>query len=302
MQLFITGGTGLIGSSLIQELTKKGHRITVLTRNETKARKKLGSEVQFCTSLDQLDSLDGFDAVINLAGEPIIGKRWTKKQKQRLAQSRWSITHQLTGLIKNSVHPPLVFLSGSAVGYYGTQGDTILNEDSTPKEDFLHRVCLQWETLAFEAKHKTRVCVFRTGIVLSRKGGMLPLLLIPFRMGLGAILGNGRQYISWIHINDMIQALIYLLENETTQGVFNFTAPHPVTHKEFSKTLAKSLSRPCFFRIPPFFLRWIMGEQSTMVLDGQRVIPQRLQDEHFTFMFERIDEAFNHLIKKTFKK
>lgn len=297
MQIFITGGTGLIGTTLIPELIKEGYQITVLTRHETKARKKLGSEVRLCTSLDQLDSLDGFDAVINLAGEPIIGKRWTKKQKGKIEKSRWNTTRQLTGLIKKSNNPPHVFLSGSAVGYYGTQGDTILNEDSTPKEDFLHRVCLQWETLALEAKQKTRVCVFRTGIVLSRKGGMLPLLLIPFQLGLGAVLGSGKQYISWIHIDDMVQGIIFLLNTKMAQGVFNFTAPYPVTYKEFSKILAQTLSRPCFFRIPSFLIRWVLGEQSTMILDGQRVIPNKLQNKQFLFIFERVEEAFHHLTR-----
>lgn len=297
MQLFITGGTGLIGSSLIPELKKKGHQITVLTRNKNKARKKLGSEIQYCTSLDYLDSLDGYDGVINLAGEPIIGKRWTKKQKKRIENSRWNTTRRLTQLIKNGNHPPQVFLSGSAVGYYGVHNDTLLNEESTPRNDFLHRVCLEWEQLAFEASKQTRVCVFRTGIVLSRKGGMIPPLLIPFQLGLGAVLGSGKQYLSWIHIQDMVQAIIFLLENKKAQGTFNFTTPYPVTHKEFSKKLAKTLSRPCFFRIPSFLIRWVLGEQSTMVLEGQRVIPQKLLRAQFSFMYEQIDEALYHLIQ-----
>lgn len=296
MRIFITGGTGLVGSNLIKTLQSQGHEISVLTRNIPKALKKLGREVNYISSLDALRSLDGYQAVVNLAGEPIIGKRWTKKQKERLCNSRWSLTCRLTELIKLSEVPPSVFVSGSAVGYYGAQGDGVLTETSDPRENFTFELCKKWEALAIAAhSSKTRVCILRTGIVLSNKGGMLSKLLLPFRLGLGSVMGNGNQYLSWIHFNDMIDGIVYLLGNEETNGVFNFAAPNPVTNKRFSNTFSSVLHRPRIFRIPRFALKMAMGESATMVIDGQRVIPSRLIDADYRFSYENIDDALKDL-------
>lgn len=297
MHIFVTGGTGLIGSTLIFKLLAQGCRITVLTRNVVKAKQKLGDQVNFCTDLKKIETLDGYDAVINLAGEPIIGKRWSKKQKARLCNSRWMITQQLTELIKRSANPPKVFISGSAVGYYGAQGDNLLKEDALPHDEFTHRLCKQWEHLALDAQSlQTRVCILRTGIVLSKKGGMLLTMLLPFRLGLGAILGKGNQYISWIHIDDMIKAIVFLLNTQEAQGLFNITAPNPVTNKRFANVLSTTLYRPRLFRIPPFLLKIVLGEMATMIVDGQRVIPQRLHEFHFRFTFEHFDKSIEDIL------
>ncbi|MBB4037031.1 hypothetical protein GGR21_002945 [Dysgonomonas hofstadii] len=298
MHIFITGGTGLIGSALIRTLLQQGHVITVLTRNQAKAEKKLGTAVRYCTSLESLKSMDKYDAVINLAGEPIAGKRWTKKQKERLCDSRWDITRRLTELIKTGDSPPSVYISGSAIGYYGAQADNLLTEIADSHDEFTYQLCKKWEGLAVAAESpNTRVCISRTGVVLSRKGGMLAMLSMPFKLGLGCVLGKGLQYISWIHIQDMVNGIIYLLNMPEARGVFNFTAPNPVTNKRFANILSSTLYRPQIFKIPSFLIKLVMGESATILLDGQRAIPQHLTDLHYRFTFEHLDEALRNLMK-----
>lgn len=297
MHILITGGTGLIGGVLIHNLLRQGYKITVLTRNTIKAKQKFGDGVEFCETLDFMQTLDGYDAVINLAGEPMIGKRWTDKQREKLCNSRWNITQQLTNLIRNSSSPPKVFISGSAVGYYGAQDDKVLDENASAQDDFTHRLCEKWERLALEAQsERTRVCILRTGIVLSKEGGMLPAMLLPFRLGLGAIFGKGNQYISWIHIQDMVNAIIFLLDMPEAQGAFNMTAPNPVTNKRFANVLSTTIYRPRLFRIPSFLLKMVMGESATMIVEGQRVVPKHLLELHFRFAFEHLNESLKNIM------
>lgn len=298
MRVFVTGGTGLIGRYLIGELLVQGHLITVLTRNIGKAKQKLDNKVSFCENLYEISTLDSYDAVINLAGEPIAGKLWTEKQKERLCKSRWDITSRLAQLINESCNPPYIFISGSAVGYYGAQDSTMLTENSLSHDEFIHQLCRKWESLALLAKSKqTRVCILRTGIVLSKKGGMLSQMLLPFSLGLGSVFGRGNQYISWIHIRDMVAGIIFLLNSSEAGGVFNLTAPYPETNRIFSKKLALVMSRPCVFRLPEFILKTILGEMSTMVLDGQRVFPEKLLKSGFRFQFNTLEEALTDIIK-----
>lgn len=298
MHIFITGGTGLIGRHLAHTLKRQGHDVTVLTRNPVRAMKRLGKDIAFLTSLEAMNSLDKFDVVVNLAGEPIAGKRWTKKQKERLCGSRWNITRKLTELIKAGDNPPKVLISGSAVGYYGAHGDNVLTENSESRDDFTHQLCKKWESLAVAAESpSTRVCILRTGVVLSRSGGMLAIMAYPFRLGLGSVLGKGTQFISWIHIQDMVNAIIYLMDMPEARGVFNLTSPNPVTNKRFANLLSSTMYRPQIFRIPAFLIRLVMGESATMLVDGQRVIPQRLSDIHYRFTFEHLDEALRNLMK-----
>lgn len=298
MRIFITGGTGLVGTALVNTLFRQGHEIMVLSRNPVKAKKKTGDMAKFCTSLQAMKSLDGYDAVINLAGEPIIGKRWTKKQKERLCNSRWDVTRRLTDLIKASDIPPKVFISGSAVGYYGAQDDGVLTESSPAHDEFTYRLCKRWEDLALAAQSDdTRVCISRTGIVLSGNGGMLPVVALPFRWGLGSVLGKGNQYISWIHVQDMVNAIIYLLDMPEAKGIFNLSAPNPVTNKRFSNVLSTTLYRPRLLRMPAFIMKMLMGEAATMIVDGQRVVPNHLLDLHYRFTYEHLDEALAALLK-----
>lgn len=299
MKIFITGGTGLVGSHLIPILIKNGHTIEVLTRNIEKAKATLGNYIKFHDSLEKFISLDGYDVVINLAGEPIAAKRWTAIQKQRLSQSRWLITKKLTQLIKAGENPPHTYISGSAIGYYGNKEDLIITEDTDPHEEFTHKLCKSWEAFAMEAQdEKTRVCLLRTGIVLSSKGGMLSKILPIFKLGLGGIMGSGKQYISWIHIEDMVNIITHLLTHSQIRGPINMVAPRPVTNKEFSKTLAKTLNRPCIFKVPAGIVSLLMGEASTLIIDGQRAIPQKLEQHKYQFKYNEINSALISVLKE----
>lgn len=292
MKILLTGGTGLIGSALYKKLHGQ-HQITVLTRNPNKAYDKLGKDTQTLTSLDKLTDLNDFDAVINLAGEPIADKRWTAQQKQRIEQSRFQITEQLVKLFSNSATPPGVLISGSAMGYYGRQGKTPVTEDKHQVHDeFSHRLCAQWEAIALQAQsEQTRVCLSRTGLVLAKQGGALAKMALPFKLGLGGPIGNGEQMMSWIYLDDMVDALIFLLQQDNAQGPFNLTAPQPVSNNEFSRTLASVLHRPCVFRVPAFVMKGLLGEMADMILTGQAVLPQRLEEAGFEFQHRQLQGA-----------
>lgn len=293
MKILITGGTGLIGSNLIPLL--RPNEIAVYTRNVSMAEQILGHKIHFLSSLSHLSNLNDYQVVINLAGEPIVGKKWTAEQKHKIEQSRWSITEKIVALIKNSEHPPELLISGSAIGFYGPQDDQPIDESfDEPTDDFGHQLCERWEQLAKKAESaKTRVCIVRTGIVLTKRGGALEKMLTPFRLGLGGPIGRGDQYFSWIHLEDMLRGLVHLIDTPSCKGVFNFTAPNPVTNYEFSHALASALKRPCFFKVPEAILRLTMGESADLILYGQRVIPQRLLDSGYQFVFPDINTALD---------
>ncbi|CAG9001682.1 MAG: Epimerase family protein [Candidatus Celerinatantimonas neptuna] len=299
MRILITGGSGFIGCNLIPHLLAHQHHVVVLSRNPLRTFKKLGHQIQVCQDLADFTNFDQFAAVINLAGEPIVSSRWSQAKKNKICQSRWLITQQLCDKILASHQPPHVFLSGSAVGFYGNQYDTILDEQTPPEEgDFANHVCSTWETLALKTQSRTRVCLLRTGLVLGKNGGMFKQLLPVFKAGIGGPLGNGHQYQPWIHIHDMVHAIEYILNNPQCHGPFNLTAPNPVTNNQFSKSFAGKLHRPCLFRMPSFLLKLILGEMSELLLGGQRAIPDKLNKHGFHFMFKHIDEALDDLLKK----
>ena len=295
MRILITGGTGLIGSNLIPKL--KPNDITVVTRNVSQAELILGHKVTLISSLDEFKNLDNFHVVINLAGEPIINKRWSDEQKKVIEHSRWDITEKLISLMKASNDPPSLFVNGSAIGYYGRQGDEIIDEDfDSPNDEFSHQLCERWEFLARKAEsERTRVCIIRTGIVITRRGGALMKMVPPFKFGLGGPMGSGKQYMSWIHLEDMLDGLIHIIDNIECKGVHNFTAPNPVTNAEFSKTLASVLHRPSLLPMPSFALRVIMGEAADLLLYGQRVIPKRLQESGYQFHYPELEHALECL-------
>lgn len=297
MQLLITGGSGLIGRHLIPRLQQLSHQIVVLTRDAERARRALGDGVGYWTSLEDKSSLDGFDGIINLAGAPIADRRWTPARKELLCHSRWTLTEQLARLAANSQTPPAVFLSGSAVGYYGDQGQALVTEDETPHDEFSHRLCARWEALAQVADgERTRVCLLRTGAVLSPDGGMLAKLLPLFRLGLGGPIGSGKQYLPWIHIDDMVNAILYLLDTPLLRGPFNLTSPYPVRNEKFAAVLAQTLNRPGVVRTPGWAVQLLMGEAASLVLGGQRAIPQRLEQAGFGFRFFELEEALENLL------
>lgn len=295
MNILITGGTGLIGKALITAFAD--HPITVLTRSIAKAKTQLPNNLTFIESLDELENFDAFDAVVNLAGEPIIDKRWNPQQKEVICQSRWQITEQLVEKIAASSKPPKVFISGSAVGIYGDQGAQEIDENSPfTSGSFAHRVCDNWEKIALKAQSdQTRVCLVRTGIVLSDKGGAIKKMLPSFQLGLGGSIGSGKQYYPWVHIDDEVQAIIHLLTTDSAQGAFNLTAPNPVTNKAFGQSLAKALHRPSFFNVPACVISLTIGEGAHLLLDSQRVVPSALIKSGYQFRFSDIDAAFAHL-------
>lgn len=290
--ILITGGTGLIGRALIAKLSQQ-HALTVLSRDTKRAKRLLGNELKYITE-SELNSVDEFDAIINLAGEAIADKRWSQAQKDKICQSRWRLTQRLSDLINTATNPPGVFISGSAIGVYGRQGDTVITEAFTDfNDEFTREVCQQWEDIAQTAN--TRVCIMRTGVVLSAEGGALAKMLMPFRLGLGGPIGSGTQFMAWIHIEDMVNAIEHLLDNENTEGVYNFTSPNPNTNHFFSLALARRLERPCVFRVPAFVMKTLMGESSDLILYGQKVVPQRLQEAGFKFAFPILKDALADL-------
>ena len=292
MQIFITGGTGLIGQRLITRLAPE-HHITVLSRSESKARATLPAAVSVTENLDAITNFDDFDVIINLAGEPIADKRWTSQQKHQICQSRWQLTTALVTKINASATPPHTFISGSAIGYYGRQGDKPVTENNTkPHPEFTHEVCQRWEQIAETVKQHCRVCLLRTGVVLAAEGGALEKMRLPFKLGLGGPIGSGEQYMSWIHLDDMVAGICFLMTHSRCSGPFNLTAPQPVTNKAFVSAFANALNRPAFMPLPGFALKVIMGEAADMLLTGQRVIPQKLLDAGFEFKFDSVDQAF----------
>lgn len=301
MKVLLTGGTGFIGSELLKYLTT--HEVVLLTRTPSKAKQRLShtdmGNVSYVSSLEDYHHLNDFDAVINLAGEPIADKRWTKKQKKHICESRWALTEKLVSLIHASTTPPSVFISGSAVGYYGDQQEHPFDETlHVSDHGFTHEVCAKWEQIACRARSDmTRVCLLRTGVVLSPQGGALSKMLPPYRLGLGGPIGNGHQFMPWIHMLDMVRGITYLLETSHAHGEFNLCAPHPVTNKLFSQTLAKTLKRPHLLRTPKWALSLAMGESSVLLFDSIRAKPKKLTELGFHFSYSRIEPALKNLLQ-----
>lgn len=297
MKILITGGTGFIGRRLVAHL-KVAHEVMVLTRQGNRAYELLGHDVSLLDNLDRLDHLNDVDIVINLAGEPIAAGRWSEPRKQLLCNSRWLLTEQLVDLIKLSSRPPRLLLNASAIGWYGRQGNEPLDEGcQQPHDEFTHRLCQRWEQLALQARSpQTRVCILRIGLVLGQDGGALPKLLPPYRFGLGGPMGSGTQMMSWIHVQDLVRALLFLIEHDECDGIFNGTAPQPVSNRLFSQTLASTLHRPHLFFVPAGVLRLLMGEAADLLLTGQHVIPARLQQAGFHFTYPELPQALDNLL------
>ncbi|RJX71650.1 TIGR01777 family protein [Vibrio sinensis] len=301
MKLLLTGGSGFIGRELLKHLTN--YNIVLLTRSPEQARKNLHyadlGNISYINSLDEFDDLNDFDAVINLAGEPIADKRWSPKQKELICNSRWKTTEKIVDLIHASTTPPEVFISGSAVGYYGDQQHHSFDESLHVHNDgFPYTVCAKWEQIALRARsEQTRVCLLRTGLVLSPQGGALGKMLLPYKLGLGGSIGLGKQYMPWIHMLDMVRGIVYLLDTKHASGVFNFCAPHPVTNMHFSKMLAKTLHRPHILFTPKWALKLAMGESSVLLFDSIRAKPKKLTELGFTFSYSRLEPALKNLLQ-----
>jgi len=294
-KVFIAGGTGFIGSSIIPALLKEGYEVQVLVRNKEKA-KKLPSSCKVIwgnptKSGEWQKYLEETDIAINLAGQNIFS-RWTKTYKKLILESRIKSTENIVSSLKKSA----LLINASAVGYYGDKGNTLVTEDSLPGDDFLAKTCIEWEKRALKAKEKdAKVIIARVGVVLGRTGGMLPKILPIFKLGLGGTLGKGNQWFPWIHIKDLVSAILFLIKKEK-EGIYNFVSPNPVTNKEFTKTLGKVLKRPTLLPVPVFMMKLIFGELANIITCSIRAYPKNLLELGFKFKFETIEDALKDLI------
>ncbi|MGH8455128.1 MAG: TIGR01777 family oxidoreductase, partial [Nevskiales bacterium] len=271
MNTLITGGTGFIGTALCARLQAEGHRVTVLSRNPARAQALFHGQVEIIGALDALTEANAPEAIINLAGENLAGHRWNARWREAFVRSRVGITEQLLLYIARTPRKPRVLVSGSAVGYYGARGDEALSEDSPPGREYQSELCVAWEAVARQAEsHGLRVCLLRTGIVLGNNGGALKSMLLPFRLGLGGHLGDGRQWMSWIHRDDLIGIILHLLRHESLRGPYNGTAPEPVTNREFARSLGAALRRPVLMPLPGFLVRLLVGGMAHLLLTGQK--------------------------------
>jgi uncharacterized protein len=305
VKVLITGGTGLIGSALARSLVGDGHEVVVLTRDPSKRVPALPDSARLVewdaeSGAGWSAELEGADALVNLAGESLGPEAglWTDSRKRRIRESRLGATGAVVDAIRRVDQKPRVLVQMSAVGYYGTHGDEAITEGAPPGTDFLASVVQDWEAASepVDAMGVRRVLA-RTGVVLSKRGGTLQLLSLPFKLFVGGRVGSGEQYLPWIHIEDEVRALRFLMENSATEGPYNLTAPNPVTNREFGNVIGKVLGRPSLFPTPGFMLKVVLGEMSMLVLEGQRAVPRKLQEAGYEFQFPNLEGALRDLLK-----
>ncbi len=301
MRVLITGATGFLGRKIVSRLVDEGHDVVALTRNPEKAAKTLALPCRFLAwdSLKDpvpVNALEGVQAVIHLAGEGIAEKRWTAEQKKKIAESRVVGTRALVQAVRAAAQPPDVFISASAIGYYGDTADLSIDEQSPAGTDFLAGVCVDWEreTEPLVAS-STRLVTMRTGVVLGAEGGALKALVPLFEWGLGGRVGSGRQWMSWIHVDDQVSLYLWALRTPEVRGVLNGTAPNPVRNAEWTQALGHALHRPAILPAPAFALRWALGEMASIVLSGTRALPKRAQALGFPFVFPTLESALADL-------
>ena len=298
MHILLTGGTGLIGRALCQRWLAEGHQLTVLSRRPQGVASLCGRAVRGISQFSDYGD-EPLDAIVNLAGEPIADRPWSNKRKAQLWGSRITLTEQLLEWLEKRDQMPRVLLSGSAVGWYGDGGERELTEDSPPvTDDFASQLCVAWEETAQRADALgIRVVLVRTGLVLARDGGFLKRLVPPFKLGLGGPLGNGRQWMPWVHLDDQIALIDFLLRRDDARGPYNACSPQPVRNRDFARSLGRALGRPAFMPAPAFVLRLLLGELSGLLLGRQRAVPARLRAAGFTFAFTDLDMALGDLLK-----
>jgi uncharacterized protein (TIGR01777 family) len=297
MRIVIAGGTGLLGTALAAALRRERHEVTLLTRSAAHAMGRVTWTPDGAVGA-WARALDGVAAIVNLAGESIAGRRWSAARKRALVDSRILPTRSLVRAMAEVPRAPRTLLNASAVGVYGPHGDEIVTEDAPAGDDFLGHLASAWETETEPAAARgSRIVLLRTGLVLTQHSGVLAKMLPPFRMGLGGPLGTGRQYMSWIHLDDWVSLVIWLLYRDDLEGPFNLTAPSPVTNAEYSHTLAGVLQRPAVMRVPAFALRLALGELSTALLTGQRVVPERALTSGFRFAYPELEAALRHELR-----
>jgi uncharacterized protein len=301
MRIIITGGSGLIGRALVDNLAKDGHEVIVLSRNPnsvtnlpkgTRAEKWDGKSAQGWGKL-----ADGAGAIVNLAGATI-SERWSAERKKEIRDSRVNAGKAIVEAVKAAQQKPGVVVQSSAVGYYGPRGSEEITEESSAGNDFLASICKEWEASTSELDSMgIRRPITRTGVVLDLHGGALPKMMMPIKMFVGGPLGSGKQYFPWIHLKDEVAAICFLIDTKTANGVYNLSAPKPLTNKEFTQAIGKVLGRPTFMPVPAIAMKTLFGEMSTLLLDGQRQMPVRLVKDGFKFQFADATAALKDVLK-----
>jgi len=302
MRVIVSGATGLVGRAVVRSLLADGHQVTKLVRGGAQEFRAPGtSAVRWDPARGEIDAdaLEGHDAAVHLAGEPVSEGRWTEEKKRRIRDSRVKGTYLLAGALARLGAKPRVLVSASATGFYGDRGEERLDEESEPGRDFLSRVCREWEEAALPAAEAgIRLVHLRIGVVLSGEGGALPKMLTPFRLGLGGRIGGGGQYMSWVSLEDVVRVVRRALDDESLSGPLNVVAPQPVTNGEFTRALGRALNRPTVFAAPAFALRLVYGEMAdALLLSGARVYPKRLTEAGFEFAHPELEGALRHALK-----
>lgn len=299
-RVLVTGGTGFIGVPLCKMLLLQGHSVTVLTRDVIRANTLFDGRVTLVGDMARVANDTAFDVIINLAGETV-SQRWSDEAKQRIINSRVSVTQSVVDYVARATQKPRVMISGSALGYYGVSDSLEFTENSTPTTDsfsaFPRDVCAKWESTAQRVEqHGVRLCILRTGVVLEKDGGALAQMLLPFQLGLGGPMGNGQQWFSWIHRDDLIGMMVHMINHDELKGAFNGTAPNPVTNRDFAKALGRALHRPSFMPLLPFQIRLLFGEMGdVLLLSGQKVLPRNAQASGFVFGYADVDVALRRM-------
>jgi len=302
-KVILSGGTGFIGQALIPKLLKADYTVVLLTRGMHSAPEISHSSLH----VEQWDGrtlgrwakhLEGAGAVINLAGESIGAKRWTQARKRLLLGSRLDSTKVITSAIAKATNKPSVLVNASAVGYYGNVDNDDVPESYPHGNDFLASLCVEWEQQALTAqKLGVRVALLRNGVVLGKNGGALKKMLLPFKMLVGGPLGSGRQWFSWIHLDDVVDIILFILEKKNISGPVNVASPNPVTMKQFCEALGKAMKRPCWAQVPALMLQTVLGEMSQVILTGQRVLPKKLVDAGYKFRYSDMDRALETILQ-----
>lgn len=302
LHILVTGGTGFIGTELVKQLLTAGHQVSLFSRQPSTALAKFSSKVTAFSNWDDLKNDQVFDAVINLAGSPVVGPRWSTARKQVLLASRVGTTEGLMSWIARAAQKPAVLINGSAIGYYGCRGDEPLDETAPAQDEFMSELCQKWEAAALKAEDfGVRVVRLRLGLVFcshDAKGGALPKLITPYYFGLGGRMGDGQQVMSWIHRDDVIAVILRAIDNDTMHGAYNLTAPEAPTQAQFAKAVGDALHRPTFLVTPACIINTLAGEMGALFTKGQRVIPKKLLDEGYSFKYPDLKSALNVYLGK----
>jgi uncharacterized protein (TIGR01777 family) len=297
MKILISGASGLVGKNLIPTLIAKGHAVQRLVRRAPKSADEIEWNAESGFSETEQAKLENFVAVVHLAGDNVASENWSDEKKRKIKESRTIGTRVLVDALTRCANPPKHFVAASAIGFYGNRGGEILNEESAKGEGFLPEVCAAWEDEIRRAESFARVVRLRIGVVLAKEGGALEKMLTPFKFGVGGTIGSGKQYMSWLALDDLIKMIHFALENENLRGAVNAVAPNPVTNEEFTRTLGKVLNRPTFLPVPAFAIKTLFGEMGeALILEGSRVVPQKLQDARFDFDFKNLEAAMRHVL------